>query len=463
MALRFYNTLSRQKEEFVPLIPGRVGVYSCGPTVYHYAHIGNIRTSVFNDLLRRTLEYNNFQVTQVINITDVGEPAGNDDSGQDKLERAAETEGKTVSELADFYYHAWRTDLDQINIKTSDTIFPWATKHIAEQISLIEKLEKGGHTYQTTDAIYFDTTTYPAYADLAHLDLAGMKEGARVEANPAKRNPADFALWKFSRPAEKRQQEWPSPWGIGYPGWHIECSAMSMKYLGAHFDIHTGGIDLLPTHHTNERAQSEAATGKPFVNYWLHSGFLNVEGEKMSKSLGNIYRLTDLVEQDITPLAYRYWLLTAHYRKTINLTWDALEGAETAYKKLEQVVLGLQETVSNKNPTPDQNYTDRFLSIINDDLDMPSALALLWELVKDETVPPSNKLATLLDFDRVLGLGLDQVTAPEIPGEINTLVTEREKAREAKDWAKSDQLREEISQQGYQVEDMEEGPRVRKI
>ncbi|HYC83523.1 MAG TPA: cysteine--tRNA ligase, partial [Candidatus Paceibacterota bacterium] len=324
------NTLTRRKEEFEPIAPGRVGIYSCGPTVYHYVHIGNLRSFLLSDLARRIFEYDGYEVRQVINITDVGHLAGDSDEGEDKIEREAKKTGRTAEEIAAFYTEAFFADLKALNIKTESTVFPKASEHIAEQLEIIKVLEAKGHTYRTSDGIYFDTSRFDAYGELARLDTEGLKAGARIEVNPEKRNPADFALWKFSPAGGKRQQEWESPWGIGFPGWHIECSAMSMKYLGKHFDIHTGGIDLAFPHHSNERAQSECATGQTFANVWLHGEFVNIASEKMSKSLGNVYRLADLEEKGFSPLAYRYWLLTAHYRSLVNFTWEALAGAQTA-------------------------------------------------------------------------------------------------------------------------------------
>jgi len=337
MDMHLYNTLTRSKELFRPLKEGEVFMYHCGPTVYNYAHLGNLRAYVFADILRRVFSFNNYAVKQVINITDVGHLTSDEDEGEDKLEAGARREGKSAQEIAEFYTGAFLEDMSALNIDTRATLFPKATEHIAEQIDLIKTLEKKGATYRTSDGVYFDTSACKQYGELAHLDIAGLKEGARVLKNPEKRNATDFALWKFSKPEEKRQQEWESPWGLGFPGWHLECSAMSMKYLGPHFDIHTGGIDHIPVHHTNEIAQSETATGEKFVNYWMHAGFVNIEGAKMAKSEENFITLKTLTEKGFSPLAYRYWLLTADYKKTINFTWEALEGAETAFRKLQRV------------------------------------------------------------------------------------------------------------------------------
>jgi len=464
MKIKLYNTLSRQKEIFEPIQTGRVGLYSCGPTVYQYAHIGNMRTNLLSDLIRRTFEYNNFKVTQVINITDVGHLISDGDAGEDKVEKEAKLEGKTAKEISDFYLQAFINDLASLNIETTDTLFPRATEHITEQIELIKKLEDKGYTYRTSDGVYFDTSKYDKYAELAKLDIEGMKEGARVEANPDKKNSTDFALWKFSKPEEKRQQEWESPWGTGFPGWHIECSAMSMKYLGDHFDIHSGGVDLLPVHHTNERAQSECATGEPFTNYWLHGAFILIDNEKMSKSLGNIYRLDDLVTKGFSPLAYRYWLLTASYRKTANFTFEALGGAQISYDKL----VGHLAEINNKYGQNGQILDEQksvFLEAINDDLNTPQAIALIWDMLKDEKLESADKLATILDFDKVLGLDLKNAIIKEIevPEQIKNLAGEREKARLAKDYVRSDELRQEINNLGFTVDDTDQGPKIRKI
>ncbi len=450
--IRLTNTLTREKEEFKPLTPGQIGMYSCGPTVYHYVHIGNLRSFLLSDLTRRMFEYNGYAVKQVMNITDIGEPNA---AGEDKVEQAAKVAGKTTQEIASFYTEAFLADLAALNIKTESTLFPKATEHITEQIEIIKSLEAKGYTYQIADGVYFDTSRFAPYGELAHLDIEGLKAGARVEVNQEKKNPADFALWKFSASSEKRQQEWESPWGIGFPGWHIECSAMSMKYLGKHFDIHTGGVDLTFPHHTNERAQSEAATGKTFTNIWLHGEFVNIASEKMSKSIGNIYRLTDIEEKGISPLAYRYWLLTAHYRSIVNFTWEALEGAETALERLQNAILEHKA----EGGSIKQEYKNRFQEMISDDLNMPQALALLWSLIKDTDISPADKYATVVDFDKVLGLNLDAIEI-EIPAEIQKLATDRETARQSKNYTAADTIRQQIETAGYTVKDTEQGPRI---
>ncbi len=458
MDIKLYNTLVGEKEIFIPIKNDSVGVYNCGPTVYDYAHIGNLRSYVFADILRRVFEYNGYKVTQVINITDVGHLASDEDEGADKLEESAKQAGKSAREIAEFFTKAFLKDLTALDIDIKSITFPKATDHIAEQITLIKKLESKGFIYQTSDGVYFDTSKLSDYGKLAKLDIEGLQAGARVKETGEKKNITDFALWKFSKSGEKRQQEWRSPWGVGFPGWHLECSAMSMKYLGEHFDVHTGGIDHIPVHHTNEIAQSQSATGKQYVNYWLHNEFINIDGEKMSKSLGNIITLTDVIEKGFSPLAYRYWLLTAHYKTLVNFTWEALGGAQTALGKLYGHFLEYGDEVGEV----DKEYKTKFTEYINDDLDTPKAIALLWALVKDENISDSNKKATMLDFDKVFGLEFAGVKPEVIPEEILRLVEEREEARESKDWKKSDELRDGIRKKGFEVLDTEDGTKLTK-
>ncbi len=466
MALNLYNTLTRKKEEFMPLQERVVGMYNCGPTVYNYAHIGNLRAYVFADILRRTLEYHGYEVNQVINITDVGHLVSDGDEGEDKMEKGARQQGKSAHEIAEFYTKAFFADLEKLNIQKASA-YPKATEHIAEQIALIKTLEEKGYTYGTSDGVYFDTSKFPRYGELAGLNLEGQKEGARVLVNPEKRNPTDFALWKFSG-TEKRQQEWPSPWGIGFPGWHIECSAMSMKYLGETFDIHTGGIDHVPVHHTNEIAQSECATDKKFAHYWLHSGFVNIEGGRMAKSEGNFVRLATLEERGISPLAYRYWLLTAHYRKTINFTWETLEGAQTALERLKQKIYKIKHAARERNEKAlvvDFSVGD----IIDDDLDTPTLLSILYEIIHSPDYHPEDKITAVEAADRILGLRLldytpkeTEVSDSDTPIIVQNLLLEREIARKNKNWQKSDELRDEIAGLGYKIMDTDMGVKVVK-
>jgi len=454
--LKLKNTLTGELEEFKSIEAGQAKMYNCGPTVYNYAHIGNLRAYVFADILKRTLKFNDYNVTQVVNITDVGHLT--EGEGKDKVEEAAKKEGKEVKDIADFFTQKFFGDLTLLNIDTGETIFPRASEHINEQIELIRKLEDGGYTYKTSDGIYFDTNKYADYGKLGNIDIEELKEGARVEKNDEKNNPTDFALWRFSKKDDKRQQEWQSPWGVGFPGWHIECSAMSMKYLGENFDIHTGGVDHIPVHHNNEIAQSESATGKQFVNYWLHNAFLNIKGDKLAKSEGNFITLDEVKDKNITPIAYRYWLLTASYSSPINFTWEALEGAQTALIKLYERFRELPD-----GGEVDENYKALFKGFINDDLNTPKALALVWELLRDKSVPPEDQQATLLDFDKVLGFGFDNLEETEVPEEISKLLKKREKARKDGNWDEADKLREEVKKLGFEVKDSPEGPKIVKL
>lgn len=461
MALTLYNTLGKTKTPFEPIKPGQVGVYSCGPTVYQYAHLGNLRAYVFADLLNRTLRAEGYQVKHLINITDVGHLVGDTDEGEDKIEASARKENKSAQEIANFYTQAFFQDLELLGIDLDHYEFPRATEHVDQMIAQIKTLEAKGLAYQTSDGLYYDTAKFPTYSQLAGLDLAGQEAGARVELNPEKKNPSDFALWKFAAKEDKREQVWDSPWGPGFPGWHIECSAMSTKYLGCHFDIHTGGIDHIPVHHTNEIAQAEGSCGEKYVNFWLHNNFMTIEGEKMAKSLGNVFLLKDIIDRDFSPLAYRYLLLGVHYRSELNFTWDALAGADIAWHKLIQAARDLFNQDSSTG-TINQAYYDRFLAGIENDLNSPQALAVVWELIKDKELAPAERLATLLKVDEILGLGLkNYLSLDQIPEEISLLVTEREKARTSADWAAADKVRQELADLGYEVLDTPEGPKVR--
>jgi cysteinyl-tRNA synthetase len=434
-------------------------MYTCGPTVYNDAHVGNLRSYLFADLLRRTLEYNGYKVKQVMNVTDVGHLTSDANTGEDKVEVRARKEGKSAWEIAAHYTERFQQDLERLNV-LFPTIMVKATDHITEQIDLIKVLEKKGYTYQTDDGIYFDTSKFQSYVKLAKLDLKGLMAGARVEYNPQKRNPTDFALWKFSPEEVKKQMEWESPWGKGFPGWHIECSAMSMKYLGETFDIHTGGVDHIPVHHTNEIAQSEAATGKKFVNYWLHGEFLILgEDQKMAKSAGNFITLQTLVEKGFNPLAYRYLCLTAHYRSKLQFSWESLQAAQNALNNLYAAI-----GMFGEPKTGCAEYEERFLKAINDDLDAPKALAVVWELIKSD-LPPSAKAASLSKFDQVLALNLQEERRKRqrLPQGAEELIKEREEARKIKDWAKSDALREKLHQLGLEVEDTPAGPKWKVI
>lgn len=458
MELKLFNTLTRTKEVFKPLKKKSVGVYSCGPTVYQFAHIGNLRAYLFADLLCRTLEFNQYKVKQVVNITDVGHLTSDADEGEDKVEQSARDTHQTIEQLTGKYTEQFKEDLQTLNIE-KPSVWPKASEHIKEQIDLIKKLEKKGFTYQTSDGIYFDTSKFKGYGMLAHTDLAGLKEGARVEKNPEKKNPTDFALWKFSPKGSKRLMEWPSPWGVGFPGWHIECSAMSMKHLGQTFDIHTGGIDHIPVHHTNEIAQSEAATGKPFVHYWLHSAFLTLNQEKMAKSTGNLFTLSELVAKGFKPVAFRYLNLLTHYRQSLEFSLEALTAAQNALENLYERV----RLLDVKPGKPSKVFIEKFQSAINDDLNAPQALAVMWELLKSKE-DDATKKATLFAFDHVLGLGLKAASEQRIsiPAEMQQLLEQREAARKAKDFAQADELRKQIEAAGFVIDDTPGGARVKR-
>ena len=472
--MRLYNTLTRRIEEFVPVRqaqgkPIEVGMYVCGPTVYDYTHVGHMRTYTNSDVLRQVLTYLGFQVKMVMNITDVGHLTGDRDMGEDKLEKKAREESKNIWEVAKFYTDSFHETMKAINVAPAD-IECKATDNIAEQIQLIKALEKNGFTYRTSDGIYFDTLKWPDYGKLSHLDFAGMQEGARVEKNPEKKNATDFALWKFSPQNVKRQMEWQSPWGMGFPGWHIECSAMSMKYLGERFDIHTGGVDHINVHHTNEIAQSEAATGKrPFVRYWFHSNFLLVNGEKMSKSKGNFHTLADFKDKQIDPLAALYWFLTGHYRSEMNFTWEAIEGAQVALDRLRNLIGSFRQETERTNLSDEKlkktdDFRNQFIAAVENDLNLPGAVAVIWAVVKSN-IPGPDKYDLLVNFDEVLGLGLatsDKRQVTRIPGEIRELVDQRERLRKAGKFAEADKIRVGLAEKGYQIEDSETGPVVKK-
>jgi cysteinyl-tRNA synthetase len=467
--LKLYNTLGRRKEELKPLRDNEVGLYTCGPTVYDYAHIGNLRTYIFEDILRRVLEYNNYKVKHVMNITDVGHLTGDNlgdaDIGEDRMEISAQRTGKSAWDLAKLYTEAFFRDTERLNILRPHVICK-ATDHIPEQIALIRKLEEKGYTYKTSDGIYFDVSKFPTYGELVGQSLKEKKAGARVEVNPEKRNPADFALWKFSpKGAKRRQMEWESPWGIGFPGWHIECSAMSTKYLGQPFDIHCGGVDHIYTHHPNEIAQSEAAEGVKMANFWLHGEFMTVEGRRMGKSEGNAYLLEELIERGFKPLAFRYLCLNTHYRIQLNFTWQALEGAQTALERLREHVRNAR--ANGGEPAQGKvlpEARERFLVALNDDLNLPQALGTVWDFVRSQR-NPSDKLATLLDLDRVLGLRLSEVRREaelEISPEVQELLAQREAARTARNFKEADALRMKIAELGYEVLDTPQGPKAAK-
>lgn len=450
------NSLTKKKELFTSISPGRIGLYSCGPTVYDYVHIGNLRSFLLSDLVRRVFEYNGFEVRQIMNITDIGHLASDNDEGEDKMTRGLLRDGMPVTleamlELGGFYAEKFKENLAALNILMPHEL-PRASGHITEDIKLIQKLEKKGFTYQISDGLYFDTSKDPHYGKLGGTG----GDESRIGFKSDKKNPKDFALWKFNH-----ELGYESPWGKGFPGWHIECSAMSERYLGEHFDIHTGGADLASIHHNNEIAQSECAHSHQFVNYWLHNAFINVESGKMAKSEGTGITLGNIIERGINPLAYRYWLLGGHYRTPMTFSWEALDAAAQAHKRLQGFI---QEWNRSDGPNAGlKPYEALFLEAINDDLNTPKALAVLWDMVADGGVAPAIKKATLLKFDTVLGLKLGEKHNVIVPNEVKTLVEERELARKEKRWNDADILRKKIQQLGFEVKDMVTGSNIEKM
>ncbi len=449
-----YNTLTRQKEEFQPINPPQVGLYCCGPTVYDYQHIGNMRTYIFEDILKRTLEYNGYKVKHIMNITDIGHLVSDADEGEDKMSKALRRENlaptkKSMLKLAKKYTEAFKNDLKKLNIQEPDK-YTKATKHIKEQIKLVQTLIDNDYTYETSDGIYFDTTKYSKYGELALLDKQELQAGKRIDLGE-KKDIHDFALWKFSQPNEKRIMEWRAFGKMGFPGWHAECSAMSMKCLGQHFDIHCGGIDHIPVHHTNERAQNNCASKlKESINFWMHGEFLVINDSKMAKSAGTFITLADAVAKKINPLAYRYFCLGTHYRKPLNFSWEALQSAANALKNLYNDILGL----GKKFGKLDLEFKKEFQQAINDDLNAPQILALISKVLKSN-LKTEDKRATILEFDQILGLNLKNIKKEKIniPNNVKILAEQRQKARQEKNWAESDKLRDEINKLGWDIED----------
>ena len=459
MDIFFTNTLTRKKEIFKPIDEKEVRIYSCGPTVYKDATIGNMRTSIFQDVLRRVLRYNGYKIKHVMNITDVGHLVSDGDEGEDKMIKSAREEHKSPAEIADYYTKLFFEDLKNLNIETPEIVCK-ATDHIPDMLKYVETLMEKGYAYETSTAIYFDISKLDKYPVLSNLNLEEQKAGARVEVDPEKKSPYDFALW--IKAPENHLMKWDSPWGPSYPGWHIECSAMGQKYLGEQFDIHTGGIDLIPTHHENEIAQSKGYCGKIPARYWLHGEYLLINGGKMSKSLGNVYLLRDIINRGYSPLAYRLFSYSSHYRNKLNFTW---EGIEASQKSLERLKQGYQAHLNGKDEVEDEKvnkYEERFHKAINDDLNMPLAMGVVWEVIRnDKKSPELAKL--LLKFDSVLGLKIDEKEEikQEIPKEILELIEERKKAREDKNWEESDRIRDLIKEKGYEIKDTKEGTEVR--
>ena len=461
MDLNIYNTLTRKKEKFNPISKDEVRMYSCGPTVYYFAHIGNLRAYLFMDSLRRVLKYNNYNIKHAMNITDVGHLVSDADEGEDKMLKASKRENKDPYEIAEFYMNAFLKDLELLNIDKPEIICR-ATEHIKEMEEYVKEIIANGYAYESENTIYFDTSKLDKYGVLSNKNADEQKAGARVEFDKEKRNATDFALW--IKAPENHLMKWNTFWGECYPGWHIECSAMSRKYLGEQFDIHTGGIDHIPIHHENEIAQSKGATGKIPANYWMHCDFLQVNGGKMSKSLNNLYTLKDLIEKGYSPLDYKMFNFSSHYRNKINFTWEAMDAAKASLKRLKQGYIthknGTQEVLDKEI----EEYKEKFLSAINDDLNMPQAMSVVWEIIKNPK--KSYKFAeVLIEFDKVLGLEIDKEdnnNIEEIPEDIAEIIAKREQARKEKNWKLSDELRDTLNQKGYNVTDGKDGMKVEK-
>ena len=466
MTIKLYNTLTKKKENFVPLNGNEVKIYSCGPTVYSFAHIGNFRTYVFVDNLRRMLEYNGYTLKHVMNITDVGHLESDSDEGEDKMEKAAKKENKSPYEIARFYTEAFFKDMDKLNIERPEIIAK-ATDHISDMLEFAKEIVKNGYGYETSTAIYFDVSKLDKYPILSNRNVEDQIAGARVDVDPEKRNPYDFAIW--IKAPQNHIMKWDSPWGLSYPGWHLECSAMSRKYLGEVFDIHTGGVDHIPTHHENEIAQSKGAFGKIPAKTWMHVEFLQVDGGTMSKSLGNVYTITQLKEKGIEALAYKLFCYTAHYRTKLNFTFDGVMASQKALNRLRESYIKHLNGNENIEEEKIKEYKEKFLAAVNDDLNLPLAMGTVWEVARNEI--KSKKVAELLlDFDKVLGLDLnnsnkylEKQNKIEIPEEIEDLLEKRKKAREAKNWILSDEIREKIKEKGYIVKDTKEGMTIEKI
>ena len=464
--LVFYTTRTRRKERFEAQEPGHVRMYTCGPTVYSAQHVGNLRSQLMADLAKRTFLLEGYRVTHAINITDVGHLTSAADTGEDKMERAAAAAGRTAAEIAAHYTELWLNDRERVGCLPPEVLCK-ASEHIPEQIELARRLEEKGYTYRIDDGIYFDISKFPSYADFARLDMAGQEGGARIGDVEGKRNGADFALWKFARPGVKRQQEWDSPWGRGFPGWHLECSAMGIRYLGTSFDVHTGGADLIPVHHSNEIAQSECAHDvHPWVRFWLHNEFLDFRGEKMSKSTGNVCLLDDLERQGVPPRAYRYFFLQAHYRQQQAFTDDAIEAAATGYERLLGQAAELRQAPGEADPARLEPLRQRFRDALRDDLNAPRALAVAWEAVRHGELAPAERWALLREFDAALGLDLERAlprtSVQESDPRVDALVARREEARGSRDFAEADRIRDELAAEGILLEDTPEGPRWRR-
>lgn len=476
MSLELYNTMGRSMQKFTPRTPGKVGFYGCGPTVYNYAHIGNLRAFVFQDTLARSLRFLGYEVTHVMNVTDIGHLTGDNDDGEDKMVNQAREKGQSVLEVAEFYTKAFFDDIDRLNI-LRPTVMCKATDHVDQMIRLIQRIEANGHTYSAGGNLYFDISTFPGYGALANFNPDDLKAGTRVDVDENKRNPFDFVLWFTKSKFENQALVWDSPWGRGYPGWHIECSAMSMEYLGEQFDIHTGGIDHIQIHHTNEIAQSEGATGKKWVNYWLHNEFLVMDKGKMSKSSGEFLTLQYLIDKGFDPLDYRFFLLGGHYRSQLTFSWESMESARNSRRSLVQRLARITENAeavpeSLPADSPANEWIDRFRADIEQDLSTPRALSQLQGLIRDTDVPPAEALAAVALMDRVLGLNLIENAAALVAssketgdlddGRIDALIAERADAKKAKNFARADEIRNQLKESGIILEDTASGTTWRR-
>ena len=464
--LKLYNTLTRQKEEFKPIEGNTVRIYSCGPTVYNYAHVGNLRTYVFMDILRKVLGYNGYEIKQVMNITDVGHLVSDSDDGEDKMMKTAKEQKKTPWEIAAYYTDVFFKDIEKLNIQRPE-LTPKATEHIQEMIDFVTQLCEKGYGYETSDGIYFDIGKFPEYGKLSHLDLEGQQAGARVDVNEEKHHPADFAIWK--KAPKEHIMQWESPWGMGYPGWHMECSAMGLKYLGDYFDIHTGGVDHIPVHHENEIAQSEALLGHPAVKMWLHGEFLLVDNGKMSKSLKNTYTIADLEAKGYLPLDFRYLCLNGNYRNKLNFTWDGLKASHTALRRLYDLVLSHKDASGTVDASELERLLNGFTEAVNDDLNIPLAMAFVWEAAK---YPAKSNVIykILLEMDKIISLDFDKIeqnahnsSEEEFDAEIMDLINQRIEARANKNYALSDELRDKLNEKGIAVKDTKEGMKWERL
>ncbi|WP_298839279.1 cysteine--tRNA ligase [Clostridium sp.] len=462
MSFNVYNTLSRSKEEFIPYVEGKVGMYTCGPTVYNYAHIGNLRTYIFEDVLKKSLEYSNYKVKHVMNITDVGHLQSDGDEGQDKMALGAKREHKTVWEIAKFYEDAFFEDCKKLNIKRP-TIVCRATEHIADMIEFIKKLEEKGYTYVSNGNVYFEIDKFPDYAKLAHLSLDELEAGSRIEVDPNKKNPLDFVLWFTNSKFSNQIMQWESPWGKGFPGWHLECSTMSVKYIGEYLDIHCGGIDHIAIHHTNEVAQSEGVLGHKWVKYWMHGEFLVLDSGKMSKSSGNFLTISSLEKEGYSPLDYRYFCLQSKYRKQLVFSFESLNDARNGYKKLKERIAPVLSGINKNDIVRDEkivSYKEKFLSFISDDLNIANAFTVLFDVLKDNDLNNKEKSILIEDFDKIFSLNLMTIEkeTTDIDEElINNLIVERNAARASKNWARADEIRDEFIAMNIELLDSKEG------